>query len=142
MGFSMGPSFAFLRFSANLRARTSSFVFSASTEARNFASTASFCWRSKRAVSSRSTDDGGLGGGTCESTTPRSRSSVNLARQHGHSVSKVSIGFFHIALFYPNLEWGEQPLRGRSEVFKNPLRKRKTAPHEGAVFLISFLRID
>src|ERR1700726_5130711 len=120
MGFSMGPSFPFLRFSANLRARTSSFVFSASTEARNFASTASFCWRSKRAVSSRSTDDGGLGGGTCESTTPRSRSSVNLARQHGHSVSKVSIGLFDIALFFAHFLWGGQPLRGRRGGFQNP----------------------
>src|SRR5580700_2100304 len=96
----MGPSLAFFNPSANLRASTSSFDFSASTDARNFASTASVCSRKRRAVSSRSTDDGGLGGGMWESTAPSSRSTLSLARQHGQSTSKVPAGCLAITAFY------------------------------------------
>ena len=53
-----------------------------------------------RAVSSRSTDEGGLGGGTCESTTPSSRSTVSFAVQQGQLTSNVSIGFFAMPPFY------------------------------------------
>src|SRR5271155_2943244 len=100
MGFSMGASLAFFRPSANLRARTSSFVFSASTEARNFASTASACLRSRSAVSPRSIEGGGLGGGTWERTTPISRSMVSLAWQQGQGTSNVSSGFFAMERLY------------------------------------------
>src|ERR1700733_2306038 len=96
----MGPSLAFFSPSANLRASTSSFDFSASTDARNFASTASVCARRRRAVSSRSTEDGGRGGGTWESTAPSSRSTLSLARQHGPSTSKVPAGCLAITAFY------------------------------------------
>jgi hypothetical protein len=55
----MGLSLAFFKPSANFLAGTSSFVFSASTEARNFASTASTCSRNSFPVSSRSTGSRG-----------------------------------------------------------------------------------
>src|SRR5271155_2620052 len=103
-GFSMGPSFAFLRPSANFRASTSSFVFSASTDARNFASTASSWARNSRAVSSRSTEGGGFGGGTCESTTPSWRSSVSFAWQHGQATSNIPAEFFDMRPFYAKLD--------------------------------------
>src|ERR1700735_1207185 len=107
----MGPSLAFFRLSANLRARTSSFDFSASTEARNFASTASVCARKRPAVSSRSTEDGGLGGGTCESTAPSSRSTLSLARQQGQSTSKVPAFCLDITAFYAHFSAYAQEAR-------------------------------
>jgi len=99
-GFSMGASLAFFRPSANLRARTSSFVLSASMDARNFASTESVCSRSRRAVSSKSIE-GARSGGVCARTTPSVRSMVSLDSQHGQSTSKVSeAGFFAMAVLY------------------------------------------
>jgi len=107
-GFSTGASLAFLRPSANFRARTSSFIFSASTEARNFASTASVCSRSSRAVSSRSME-GAFAGGTCDNTTPSERSIVSFAWQHGQSASNVSVGFFPMPVFYANFCPAREP---------------------------------
>src|SRR5579862_3773700 len=108
----MGPSLAFFKPSANLRASTSSFDFSASTEARNLASTASVCARRRRAVSSKSTEEGGRGGGTWESTAPCSRSILSLARQQGHSTSKVSAEFFAMLYFTPICERWRKPVVG------------------------------
>src|SRR3984957_1911498 len=99
MGFSSGASLAFFRFSANFRARTSSLFRSASTEARNFASTESSCSRSSRAVSSRSID-GGRTGAVCDKTTPSARSTINFALQHGQSTSKVSDECLAMRVFY------------------------------------------
>ena len=96
----MGPSFAFFRPSANFRASRSSLVFSASTDARNLASTASTCFCNRLAVLSKSTEDGGLGGATWERTAPISPSIVSLAWQHGQLTSKVPADRFDIDSFY------------------------------------------
>src|SRR6202050_1087040 len=99
MGFSSGASLAFFRFSANFRARTSSLFRSASTEARNFASTESSCSRRRRALSSRSID-GGRTGAVCDKTTPSARSTINFALQHGQSTSNVSDECLAMRVFY------------------------------------------
>ena len=98
-GFSMGASLAFFRPSANLRARTSSFVLSASTDARNFASTESVCSRSRRAVSSRSIDGGALTEATCERTTPSVAvdGQLRVAARAVDFESTCQLGFFAMA---------------------------------------------
>src|SRR6202034_1294303 len=99
MGFSSGASLAFFKFSANFRARMSSLFRSASTDARNFASTESSCSRSSRAVSSRSID-GGRTGAVCDKITPSARSTINFALQHGQSTSNVSDECLAMRVFY------------------------------------------
>jgi CheY-like chemotaxis protein len=96
----MGVSFACFRPSANFLASTSSLALSASTEARNFASTASSCARKTLEGSLRFTEEGARGGGACDRTTPISLSRMSLARQQGHSTAKVPEGFFAIPPVY------------------------------------------
>src|SRR6185437_3704792 len=125
MGFSIGASLAFFRPSANLRASTSSFVFSASTVARNFASTASVCFLRRCAVSSRSMD-GGLTGATCASTAPSSRSTVIFAPQQGQSISNTSCRRFPMSIFYAS----SRKTKARSPCGEpDPSHKRKEARH-------------
>src|ERR1700683_2574265 len=122
MGFSSGASLAFFRFSANFRARTSSLFRSASTEARNFASTESSCSRRSRAVSSRSID-GGRTGAVCDKTTPSARSTINFALQHGQSTSNVSDECLAMRVFYADFS----AVKSRACV-KRAAKKKESPP--------------
>src|SRR5207302_8827886 len=98
-GFSAGPSRAFLSPSSNLRARTSSFLFSASHDSRNLSSRRRACSARILAASEISTSGAAFGGAVCDKTVASSTSTTSFDWQHGQTTS-MDADFLDMAPLY------------------------------------------
>src|SRR4029077_10783845 len=84
-GLSAGPSRAFLSASSNLRARTSSFLLSASHDSRNLSSRRCACSAKIRAASEISTSGAAFIGGVCDNTVANWASTTSFDWQQGQT---------------------------------------------------------
>src|SRR6266481_4255939 len=106
MGLPAGASLAFFIASSNFFARMSSLLVSWNQESANLSSRWRFCSARIFWASVRSTFGPALTGVSCESTAPKTGSTVSFVWQHGHVTCRSSLFCFAIALFYAFLLQG------------------------------------
>src|SRR5436853_6635070 len=100
MGLLAGVSLAFFIASSNFFARMSSLFVSWNQESANLSSRWRFCSARIFWASVRSTFGPAFTGSSCESTAPKTGSTVSLAWQHGHVTWRFSLSCFAMAVFY------------------------------------------
>src|SRR5882762_9510830 len=100
MGLPAGASLAFFMASSNFFARMSSLLVSWNQESANLSSRWRFCSARIFWASVRSTFGPALTGVSCESTAPKTGSTVSFVWQHGHVTCRFSLFCFAIAVFY------------------------------------------
>src|ERR1700736_3678906 len=89
-GFPAGASLAFFMASSNFLARMSSLLYSWFQESRNLSSRLRCCSFKMPAASVRSTFGPVLGGGSWESTAPKTASTTSFVWQHGQVTFRLS----------------------------------------------------
>src|ERR1700687_3286815 len=100
MGLPAGASLAFFIASSNFFARMSSLVVSWNQESANLSSRWRFCSARIFWASVRSTFGPALTGVSCESTAPKTGSTVSVVWQHVHVTCRVSLFCFAVHVFY------------------------------------------
>src|SRR6266478_175199 len=102
MGLPAGASLAFFIASSNFFARMSSLLVSWNQESANLSSRWRFCSARIFWASLRSTFGPAFTGASCESTAPKTGSTVSFAWQHGQVTCRFSLFCFAITVFYAN----------------------------------------
>src|SRR6266853_4048115 len=100
MGFPAGASLAFFIASSNFFARMSSLLVSWNQESANLSSRWRFCSARIFWASLKSTFGPAFTGASCESTAPKTGSTVSFAWQHGQVTWRFSLERFPIAVLY------------------------------------------
>src|ERR1700681_1142073 len=118
-GFPAGASLAFFMASSNFLARMSSLLYSWFQESRNLSSRLRCCSFKMPAASVRSTFGPVLGGGSWESTAPKTASTTSFVWQHGQVT-------FRFSTFCLAMEGILRLFDGRLEV----ATKRRTKPEK------------